>query len=289
MQSKRFGVVEGFYRRPYTFKQRLDLVDFLHALGLNTYIYGPKADPFHRRTWQEPYPHKKLSEFERLNERCASRSMRFVYALSPVPNPEIRAVIRKIDTILATGVEHYSIFFDDIDVPLTSETAVSQLSVVHALQDHLAARNKRTTLSFCPTQYRGFNATPYIDAIADGLDPAVDVFWTGKAVVARSITVKDVGKITQIMRRPVLIWDNIFANDHIPDTILRFPYRRRSPGIIDLVRGILLNPMNEYEESKPLIHTAASFIRDPSTYDPTRAWRAANRRALSARPADRPA
>ncbi|MBE0432520.1 beta-N-acetylglucosaminidase domain-containing protein [candidate division WOR-3 bacterium] len=289
MRSKRFGVVEGFYRRPYTFKQRLDLVDFLQTLGLNTYIYGPKADSFNRRNWQKPYPLKKLAEFQRLNERCTSRSIRFVYALSPVHKPDIKAVTRKIDTILATGVEHYSIFFDDIKVPLTSETAASQLSIVHALHDHLAARTKRATLSFCPTQYRGFRTTPYIETIAADLHPAIDIFWTGKTVVARSITVKNVERITQIMRRPVLIWDNIFANDYIPGTILRFPYRRRAPGIIGLVRGILLNPMNDYEENKPLIHTAASFIRDPATYNTGRAWRAATRSALCAKPAGRSA
>lgn len=278
MATKRFGVVEGFYRRPYTFRQRLDLVDLLHALGLNTYIYGPKADPFHRKRWTQPYPVAKLREFERLNERCNARAIRFVYALSPVRKPKLEGVIQKIETIRTTGVEHYSIFFDDIKVPLTVQTAQEQLGVVHGLWEHLAAQSRRATLSFCPTQYRGFKETGYIATIAAHLDPAIDVFWTGATVVARSITEKNIERITGIMGRPVLIWDNIFANDYIPGTILRFPYRRRAAGIVGQVRGILINPMNDYEASKPLIATAAAFFRAPGDYEPRRAWRQAVRR-----------
>lgn len=277
MERKRFGVVEGFYRRPYTFRQRLDLVDLLQALGLNTYVYGPKADPFHRRHWPEPYPPEKLREFERINERCNARAIRFVYALSPARKTGIDAVIRKIDTMLATGVEHYSLFFDDIKVPLTAQTAEGQLGVVHALMAHLSGRCRGATLSFCPTQYRGFRKTEYIETIAARLHPAIDVFWTGKTVVARSITERDVERIAQIIGRPVLIWDNLFANDYMPGTILRFPYRRRAPGMMKHIKGILLNPMNNYEASKPLIRTAAAFFRSPRTYDTRRAWRQATR------------
>jgi len=274
---KIFGVIEGFYRRPYTLKQRLDLIDFLHNIELNTYIYGPKADVFHRKNWQEPYPGDRLKEFKKMNEYCGARSVTFVYALSPVYRPDIDGVVRKIDTMIGTGITHYSLFFDDIRVPLTAETAGSQLSIVHALYEHLTRRTEKPTLSFCPTQYRGFKKTDYYAYIAENLHSKIDVFWTGKTVIARSITEKDIAKISEILRRPVLIWDNIFANDYVPGKILRFPYRRRSPEIIKKVRGILINPMNNYQESKPLIHTAAQFFQNPHNYDPRRAWRTAVR------------
>lgn len=277
MLRKTFGVVEGFYRRPYTFKQRLDLIDFLHDLKLNTYIYGPKADIIHRESWQKPYPAEKMNEFRRLCEYCKDRSVNFVYALSPVHQPNADGVVRKISTMIATGIRHYSLFFDDIRVPLNAQTAKNQLSIIHALHDYLTGRLKKTSLTFCPTQYRGFKRTDYIMYIAENLRKGIDVFWTGKRVVSRAITEDDLTKIFAVLRRPVLIWDNIFANDYIPGTILRFPYRRRSPGIIDRVKGILINPMNNYRASKPLIHTAAQFFHDPVGYDPRRAWRVAMR------------
>ncbi len=275
MPNKLFGIVEGFYRRPYTFKQRLDLIDFISPLELNTYIYGPKADQYHRENWHRAYPRAKLHEFAKLNERCEARSINFVYALTPLHKPNIREVIKKIDSIKELGVTNFSIFFDDIDVPLTQTTAESQVQLTNRLYEYLMSKLHKATLSFCPTQYRGFEKTEYIAYISTSLHSKIDIFWTGKHVVSQEITESDVDKITQILQRPVLIWDNIFANDYIPGRILRFPYRERAPDIIKKIRGIVLNPMNNYRQSKPLIHTAAQFFADPYNYDPKKAWKQA--------------
>lgn len=277
MAHKIRGVVEGFYGRPYTLKQRLDLIDFLHGLGMNTYVYGPKSDAFHRRRWRDPYPSRKLREFAMLLRHCAERHVDLVYALSPVYRPDAKAVIRKIRTMAAIGIRHYSLFFDDIKVDLSRETALTQVSVVHALHSFLKGLHKNATLSFCPTQYRGFKRTDYMTYVAENLSDRIDIFWTGKTVVAKSITDLDIARITRLLARPVLIWDNLFANDYLHGQILRFPYRRRSPRILEKTRGVLLNPMNDWQASKPLIHTAAAFLRDPSGYRPDRAWREASR------------
>jgi hyaluronoglucosaminidase len=273
--GKIFGVVEGFYRRPYTFVQRLDLIGFLSAIQLNTYLYGPKADPFHRKKWQEPYPKRKLDEFRKLNTLCKAKKVNFVYALSPMHDPNLEDVIKKIDTMMAIGLTRFSIFFDDIRVPLNRTTAAIQLRIVNGLYEHLQSQLDSPWLSFCPTQYRGFTRTEYLESIAAELKPKIDIFWTGKNVIAKRITGTDIDKITQILGRQVLVWDNIFANDYIPGKIHRFPYQNREPGIVDKLKGILLNPMNNYQKSTPLIHTAAQFFKDPIHYDAKKAWKIA--------------
>lgn len=275
MRGKVFGLIEGFYRRQYTLTQRLDLIDFLKNVGLNTYVYGPKADVYHRRKWRERYPKCRLREFEKIVEYSRKRRVKFVYALSPGIRPDPPGVIEKIDSMIGIGIRHYSIFFDDIKVPMNARTARRQVEVTNILLEHLKKKLGNTSLSFCPTQYRGFKNTEYINCVAANLHKNIDVFWTGKNVVAWSITERDVARITEIMNRAVIIWDNIFANDYIPGRILRFPYRRRSPGIVEAVRGILINPMNNYTESKPLIRTAAMFFNDPYGYDVRIAWRKA--------------
>ncbi len=277
MAHRILGIVEGFYGRPYTLKQRLELIDLLHDLGMNTYVYGPKSDAFHRRRWREPYPARKLREFELLLKRCRERQVVFVYALSPVYRPDADAVIRKIKTMVRLGIRHYSLFFDDIKVDLTRETAMTQVSIVHALHAFLKGLHRNATLSFCPTQYRGFRKTEYIKYVAENLSQKIDIFWTGKKVVARSITDLDIDRITRLLARPVLIWDNLFANDYLHGKILRFPFRRRSPRILRRTKGILINPMNDWQASKPLIHTAAAFFSNPTAYEPGPAWRKALR------------
>ncbi len=271
MTSSIFGVVEGFYGRPYTYAQRLDLIDFLREVKLNTYVYGPKCDTYHRRRWRAKYPDQKLKEFERLNKHSRECAIRFVYALSPISKADTDHVIAKIDSLVEVGIAHFALFFDDINVPLSLGTAREQLLVANGLYEHLRGRLSEPSLCLCPTQYRGFTPTEYITEIAANLHKDVDIFWTGRKVVSYSITGWDVTRITELLRRPVLIWDNLFANDYIPGRILRFPYRRRSPEILKMVRGILLNPMNNYLESKPLIRTAAMFFHDPDNYSTTRA------------------
>lgn len=270
-------MVEGFYGRPYTFDQRKELIDFLSSVGLNTYIYGPKSDPYHRRNWRKPYPRKKLGEFEALLQMGRKRSVRFVYALSPVHDPCLPGVIEKIDTLRHIGISHFSLFFDDIKVRLCRATAERQLRIANGLYEHLARDPDDFSLFFCPTQYRGFKDTEYISHIAKNLHPQIDIFWTGKKVVSPEITKNDIDMITGILHRPVLIWDNIFANDYLFGKIHRFAYHGRDASMISKIRGIVINPMNNLNLSKPLIYTAAAFFRNPAEYDPVSAWQKALR------------
>ena len=44
---KKRGVVEGFYGTPWSHQVRLSLIDFYGRFKLNSYLYGPKDDPYH--------------------------------------------------------------------------------------------------------------------------------------------------------------------------------------------------------------------------------------------------
>ena len=275
MKDKFFGVVEGFYRKPYTLEQRKDLIKYLSRLGLNTYIYGPKADVYHRKKWSEPYPNQKMKEFQILSELAGKYSVIFNYALSPMATPDIKMIIRKTSMMMEIGIQSFSLFFDDIRVPITKETAIVQAQVANDLFQFLCAKLSKPVLFFCPTQYRGFDKTDYLSIITHMLIKDIEIFWTGKRVVSPKITARDIDRYLEITRRPPLIWDNLFANDYIPGVVLKFPYRNREPSIIEKVRGIVINPMNQYVASKPLIYTAAKFFRYPHEYNPKKAWQEA--------------
>ena len=42
------GIIEGFYGTTWTHQDRLDQIKFYGKNKLNTYIYAPKDDPYHR-------------------------------------------------------------------------------------------------------------------------------------------------------------------------------------------------------------------------------------------------
>jgi len=271
-RTKHFGIVEGFYRQPYTWEERCDCIRMLAETDCNTYVYGPKTDPFHRRRWKEPYPGDTMRAFTRLNKLCKDLGIRFNYAISPVSQPDTEDLIRKIRTMAAIGIESFSIFFDDIKVPLTSETATVQCACTNEVYAYLKKTITQPILFFCPTQYRGLKNSEYIRSVAQSLEKEIDIFWTGKHVVSPRITEKQIHRITELYGKPPLIWDNIFANDYIPGVIHAFPYRYRPSSLVTRCKGILINPMNQYRRSKPLIFTAALFFRDPEHYTPRIAW-----------------
>ena len=277
-RNKYFGVVEGFYRRPYTHDQRCDLIKFLVNNGLNTYVYAPKSDIYHRKAYSRFYPGKKIKEFKALNQLAKNRGVLFNYALAPGTKPDSRMILQKIKQVIDAGIVHYSLLYDDIKVPMTSETAEIQSDTANQLFDLLRVNNPDSVLFFCPTQYCGFEQNDYISTIGQQLDRQILIFWTGNKVVSRRITLKQTIRITRLLGRPPLIWDNLFANDYIPGTIFRTPYHGREPGIVNETSGILINPMNEYRWSKPLIYTAALFFKNPHKDNGHKAWQEAEMR-----------
>ncbi|MGW5442114.1 beta-N-acetylglucosaminidase domain-containing protein [Streptomyces asiaticus] len=77
------GVIEGFYGSPWTHAERMDQLAFYGDVKMNTYIYAPKDDPYHREKWREPYPAAKLAELGELVRQATDHHVRFTFAVSP--------------------------------------------------------------------------------------------------------------------------------------------------------------------------------------------------------------
>ena len=63
------GTIEGFYGSPWTAEERLDQLAFYGRYKLNTYVYAPKDDPYHRDRWREPYPPDALAQLRSSSTR----------------------------------------------------------------------------------------------------------------------------------------------------------------------------------------------------------------------------
>lgn len=275
MPDKLFGVVEGFYRRPYGDDERRELLQFMASRGLNCYVYAPKNDPYHRTRYQLPYPRARMRYFARINSLARSLGISFNLGIAPGNRPDLGAVMSKAGAFLEEGITSFSILFDDIHATLDTATACRQCEIANELRRMVAGRG---LVFVCPTQYRGLRGSEYLTAMTRQLDRGIEIFWTGRRVVSWRITERDVLRARALYGRPPLIWDNLFANDYLPPgALLSFPYRFRSPAMLRHVRGVLLNPMNQLHASLPLIDTAAAFFHDPNGYVPRRAWREALR------------
>ena len=293
------GIVEGFYGRPWTTDQRLDMVDFIAEIGMNTYVYSPKDDPFTRRRWREPYDRAAADELHILTDRARAAEISLSYGLSPglsmryAEPDDTAAVHAKLDSVRELGITDVALFLDDIpwrlqhpgDVVAFPDLVTAQLSLVRSLERALdSAGGSRLTV--CPTLYCGRGDEPYIAALGSGLDPRTRLFWTGRAICSPELDAADADVFTRATGRRPLYWDNFPVNDVAMTGELHIgPYLGRDPRLNQAAAGIIANPMPLAEASKIALAGVADFCRDPEGFDPEKSWDAALDRVAGARDA----
>jgi hyaluronoglucosaminidase len=281
------GVIEGFYGRPWTHQQRLDLIPFLAERGMNSFVYGPKDDPLLRRDWRLPYDGQWLTRLSELLERCASHGMRFTWCVSPglsmrySDDADLEALSAKLASVAELGVTSIGLLLDDIPRELQhpqdrarfEDLADAHVHVVRRVAERLATG---THLVVCPTLYRGRGTEDYLVRLAAGIDPRIDLFWTGRAICSPVLDLADAAVFTRATLRPPLYWDNYPVNDVAMGYELHIgPYRGRDPLLWRSAAGIVANGMELFEASRIPFATIADYLRDPEGYDPETSWQRA--------------
>ena len=72
------------YGTPWSHEARLRQLRFYGENKLNTYIYGPKDDPFHSSpNWRKPYPAKEAARLAELVKVANENEVDFVWAIHP--------------------------------------------------------------------------------------------------------------------------------------------------------------------------------------------------------------
>ena len=283
------GIVEGFYGNPWTHEQRLELLGFMASRGLNTFVYTPKDDPLVRRAWRAPYEGRELRRLNELVNRALATGVDFVFCVSPglsmrySDESDLDALTSKFASVEALGVQAFGLLFDDIPRELQhveDRGAFDTLADAHvSVANHVADRlGQRTRLIVCPTVYSGYGTEEYVAILGAGLEPGVDIFWTGRASCSPALDVGDAAVFERAARRPATYWDNYPVNDEAMGFELHIgPYRGRDPHLFRHAFGVVANGMELYEASKIPFATIADYLAAPETYDPERSWRRAIR------------
>ena len=286
------GVIEGFYGPPWSHDARLRQLLFMGRHKLNTYVYAPKDDPFHKERWRDPYPSEKLGQLAELLRVARQQHVRVVFAFSPgnsichARETDFQALLKKAEQVWEIGIRDYALLWDDIkpvlrcaedrrrfgDAP--DPLAAAQAHVVNRFQrEFLDPRSGVGRLITIPTEYWQKGPTPYRRHFARAVDPRVIVYWTGIGVVAPTVTASDADRIFNIFRHDLLLWDNYPVNDFQRDRLFLGPLVGRDPDLADHgVIGITANPMNEAEASQIALATVADFAWNPQAYDPQASW-----------------
>jgi hypothetical protein len=275
------GVIEGFYGPPWSHQDRLDVIRFMGDVGLTTYYYAPKDDPYHRQRWREPYPADRWAELGELVDTARARGVRFVYAISPggsmvyADTGDYGTLLEKLVGIESLGVEDFALFLDDVPPTLEHEAdraAYETLADAHADLTNRLHQDLRTTgasLTLTPTTYtNAWGDREYLRHLGQQTAREVPFFWTGVDVAAPEITALQARDWGSLIGRPPLVWDNYPVNDFARWRPFLGPIRHRASDLPSQATGILSNPMNEAHASMITLATLAAYAKDPAGYDP---------------------
>lgn len=283
------GSIEGFYGAPWSHDDRLRQLEFYGEHKMNSYIYAPKDDPYHREKWKEPYPADKLAEIADLVQAAHDNHVDFTFAISPgntitySSEADLQALMEKAQNMWDIGVRSFALFLDDIDPSLRSPEdramfggdpnppAAAQAYLLNRFNEEFIQKHDGAErLITVPTDYYQAGTTPYRERFAELVQPDIIVQWTGIGVVAPTITSEDADKIHGIFKHDLLIWDNYPVNDFDRNRLFLAPLTGRDSDLTveHGVIGLTANPMNEAEASKIPLFTVADYTWNPEAYDP---------------------
>ena len=273
------GVVEGFYGTPWSFNHRIRQIDFYGSNKLNTYIYGPKDDPYHSSpNWRKPYPDDEAVQLKQLIDRAEMNHVDFVWAVHPGKdikwNDEDRnALLHKFELMYDLGIRSYAVFFDDISGEGTNPS--QQAGLLNYLNSAFVQVKKDVKpLIMCPTEYnKGWSNVEggYLATLGKELDPSIRIMWTGNSVVS-DIDKPTMEWINSKIQRKAFIWWNFPVSDYVRNHLLMGPTYGNGKDIANDVSGFVSNPMEHAEASKIAIYGVADYAWNMSAYQPERNW-----------------
>lgn len=273
------GVVEGFYGTPWSFDHRMRQIDFYGQNKLNTYIYGPKDDPYHSSPdWRKPYPTDEAVQLKKLIDRAAENHVDFVWAAHPGQdikwNDQDRAaLLHKFELMYDLGIRSYAVFFDDISGEGTN--ASQQASLLNYLHNaFVKVKPDVKPLIMCPTEYnKGWSNVEggYLKTLGKELDPSIRIMWTGNSVVS-DIDKPTMEWINDQVQRKAFIWWNFPVSDYVRNHLLMGPTYGNGKDIANDISGFVSNPMEHAEASKIAIYGVADYAWNMSAYQPEKNW-----------------
>jgi hypothetical protein len=244
---------------------------WLPAIGIDAYLYAPKADVYLRRNWKQDWPDAQRAALATLARRCEQTGLKMGVGLSPFAlfraygGEERRRLRDKVAQIDDLGVTILALLFDDMPGNVEG-LARKQAEICSDVADWSSADH----VLVCPTYYsddpvldRVFGERPrrYLQDLGAALPHSVEVFWTGPAVCAESISTGDLAAVIDALHQPLALWDNYPVNDSKTrsEHLYMQALAGRAPHIRELLASHWCNAMNQAALSLPALASLAAF------------------------------
>ncbi|MBQ8210259.1 MAG: beta-N-acetylglucosaminidase domain-containing protein [Clostridia bacterium] len=281
------GYIEGFYGTPWSHASRKSVMALMAKNRMNTVYYAPKDDRYHRELWRELYPDVELLQLKELVDTAAEYYMSFYWCVAPgltmkySDEAEFDALIRKTKQLYSIGIRRFGLLLDDIDEELTfpedkalyGQAVNAHIELIEKYHCALLEIDSSIRLTVCPTLYYGKGNEYYITKLGQNISPLVSLFWTGRDICSREITVFEALKFIENTRHKPLYWDNYPVNDcSMYNEMHISPIIGRDADLYKYSEGIISNCMEYAECSKIPLITIADYLWDSVNYDSQRSW-----------------
>lgn len=275
------GVVEGFYGTPWSHETRLSILDHMGRYKMNSYVYGPKDDPYHNvPDWRKPYPADEAAKISELCSRAERNHINFIWAIHPGGDikwnrEDFDLLLAKFEAMYVLGVRQFAVFFDDIQGEGTDSH--KQAELLNSLnREFVRAKPDVKHLIVCPTDYSqawaGKGENGQLAIYGRELDKDVEVFWTG-AEVCSDVVRPDRDFVNTRIQRPSLTWWNFPVSDYCRENLQLGPSYTLDTTLTSAdMSGILTNPMEHGEASKAAMYSVADYGWNPAAYNALDSW-----------------
>ena len=274
------GFVEGFYGYPWSFEDRLSLMSESSDFKMNTYIYAPKDDPYHKDRWRELYPDDKAEELRQLAAEGKKDNMNFCWSVHPgngfnyYTDDDYNALINKFEQLYNLGVRQFGISYDDLGGYVNGQQHADLINRVN--REWVKVKGDVDPLIVVGTRYCngwGPSMTSYFKPFFSTLDDDVVVMWTGANTM--SAITKDAYEWpktqTGVTDKNLAAWWNYPVNDYCDGNLMMSPLENLDTDV-DNLSGFFLNPMSQAEASKVAIFSGADYSWNVSGFERTSSW-----------------
>lgn len=271
------GFIEGFYGYPWTHEERMSLMEDTAKYKMNTYIYAPKDDPYHRSNWKELYPADKAQEMAELAEAGHENNFNFCWTIHPgatlrFNDTDFQALITKFEQLYSLGVRQFGVLFDDTDDWYNGS---AQAAFINRIDDEFVKeKGDVEPLIVVAARYNSAwgPSVSYFRPYMSDLHSDIQIMWTGAATMSNIS--RDVYEWPQTwtgVDRDLAVWWNYPVNDYCDGKLLMAPLHNLSTDL-DNVTGFFSNPMQQADASKVALYSIADYTWNTDSFDYESSW-----------------
>ena len=274
------GYVEGFYGFPWSFEERLGLIKDTSKYKMNTYIYAPKDDPYHKDKWRELYPEAEAEQLRILAEEGKKDNVSFCWNIHPGygfnynDDTDYNYLIAKFEQLYNLGVRQFGISYDDLEgIPNGKQHA----DLINRVNDNFVkAKDDVKPLIVVATRYCnawGPDMNTYFKPFFSTLQDDIVVMWTGANTMS-AITKDDYEwpKQQTGVDKNLAAWWNYPVNDYCDGNLMMSPLENLDNDV-DNLSGFFLNPMSQAEASKVAIFSGADYSWNIPAFEKMGSWK----------------